>query len=82
MGIIWTIIVGFFVGLLARFIKPGDDSAGFIITTLIGIAGSLVATYAGQFLGLYTVGEPAGFIGSVLGAIVLLYVWAAVKKKR
>lgn len=81
MGIIWTIIIGFIVGLIARAIKPGDDSAGFIVTTVIGVLGSLVATYVGQALNLYHVGEAAGFIASVLGAIVLLFVWGFIKKK-
>ncbi|MDA7417048.1 GlsB/YeaQ/YmgE family stress response membrane protein [Xenophilus arseniciresistens] len=81
MGIIWTILIGFIVGLVARAIKPGDDSAGFIVTTIIGVLGSLAATYVGQALNLYTVGEPAGFIASVLGAIVLLILWGLIKKK-
>lgn len=57
MSIVWTILIGFVAGLIARALKPGDDSAGFIVTTLIGIAGSLVATYVGQFLGWYTAGQ-------------------------
>jgi uncharacterized membrane protein YeaQ/YmgE (transglycosylase-associated protein family) len=81
MSIIWTILIGFVAGLVARAIKPGDDSAGFIVTTLIGIAGSLVATYAGQAMGWYTAGQGAGFIASVVGAIVLLYIYALVRRK-
>lgn len=81
MSIIWTILIGFVVGLIARAIKPGNDSAGFIVTTLIGIAGSFGATYLGQAMGWYTVGEAAGFIVSVLGAIVLLVIWGLVKRK-
>ena len=72
MGIIWTILIGFVVGLLARILMPGRDPAGFFITAAIGIGGSLLATYGGQALGLYAAGEPAGFIGSVVGAIILL----------
>ena len=72
MGIIWTILIGFLVGLLARMLMPGRDPAGFFITAAIGIGGSLLATYGGQALGLYAAGEPAGFIGSVVGAIILL----------
>ncbi len=72
MGIISTIFIGFLVGLVARFFKPGDDRMGFIVTTLVGIAGAFVGSYLGQALGIYQVGEPAGFIGAVLGAIVVL----------
>jgi len=64
MSIVWTILIGFVAGLVARAIKPGDDSAGFIVTTLIGIAGSLIATYVGQAMGWYTAGQGAGFIAS------------------
>jgi uncharacterized membrane protein YeaQ/YmgE (transglycosylase-associated protein family) len=81
MSIIWTILIGFVAGLVARAIKPGDDSAGFIVTTLIGIAGSLIATYAGHAMGWYTAGQGAGFIASVVGAIVLLFVFSLVKRK-
>ena len=82
MGIIWTILIGFIVGLLARFLKPGRDPAGFFVTAIIGIAGSLLATFGGQALGLYRAGEPAGFIGSVVGAIVVLAIWGAVTRNR
>ena len=81
MSIVWTILIGFVAGLVARAIKPGDDSAGFIVTTLIGIAGSLIATYLGQAMGWYTAGQGAGFIASVVGAIVLLLIWGLVKGK-
>ncbi|WP_368666700.1 GlsB/YeaQ/YmgE family stress response membrane protein [Zoogloea sp. 1C4] len=69
-----TIIIGLLVGLVARFIKPGDDNMGWIKTILFGIGGSLAATYGGQALGLYQAGQGAGFIGSVVGAVVLLIV--------
>ncbi len=82
MGIVWTILIGFVAGLVARALKPGDDSAGFIVTTLIGIGGALAATYLGQAMGLYTAGQPAGFIASVLGAIVLLFIYGLIKKKK
>lgn len=72
MAIISTIVIGFLVGLVARFIKPGNDGMGFIITTLVGIAGAFVGSYLGQAMGIYHVGEPAGFIGAVLGAILVL----------
>lgn len=82
MSIVWTILIGFVAGLVARAIKPGNDSMGFIFTAVIGIAGSLIATYLGQFLRLYRVGETSGFIASVIGAIVLLVIWGMVSKKR
>ncbi len=81
MSIVWTILIGFVAGLVARAIKPGDDSAGFIVTTLIGIAGSLIATYAGQAMGWYSAGQGAGFIASVVGAIVLLFVYGMIKRR-
>ena len=80
MGIIWTIVIGFVVGLLAKFLMPGRDPGGFIVTILLGIAGSLLATYGGQALGLYTAGEPAGFIGSLVGAIILLLIYRLVRR--
>ena len=80
MTIIWIILVGFIVGLLAKMLTPGRDPSGFIITAAIGIAGSLLATYGGQALGLYRVGEPAGFIGSVIGAIILLAIYHLVRR--
>ncbi len=72
MQIIITILIGFLVGLVARWIGPGGHIQGFWITVLIGVVGSVIATYGGQALGLYRAGRPAGFIGSVVGAIVLL----------
>lgn len=80
MSIVWTILIGFIAGLLARALKPGDNSAGFIVTTLLGIAGSLIATYAGQAMGWYTAGQGAGFIASVVGAVVLLFIYGLIKK--
>lgn len=82
MSIIWTILIGFIAGLLARAIKPGKDAMGWIMTTLLGIGGSLLATYGGQALGLYQPGEVAGFIGAVIGAIILLVIWGFLSKKR
>lgn len=69
---IGTIVIGFFVGLVARFVKPGDDKMGFIFTTLLGIAGAFVGTYLGHIFGIYQAGEPAGFIGAVIGAVIVL----------
>ncbi|MCE5361701.1 GlsB/YeaQ/YmgE family stress response membrane protein [Pseudomonas sp. GLN_6] len=80
MSIIGIIFIGLIVGLIARFIKPGNDSMGWIMTILLGIGGSIAATYGGQALGIYKVGESAGFIGAVIGAVVLLVIYGAVKK--
>lgn len=82
MGIIGTIVVGFLVGLVARFFKPGDDKMGFIVTTLVGIAGAFVGTYIGEAMGIYKVGEPAGFIGAVFGAILVLIVLRLITGRR
>ena len=79
MSIIGTIVVGFIVGLIARALKPGDDRMGLIMTTLLGIAGAFIARYAGQAMGLYTADQPAGWIASVLGAIVLLVIYGLVR---
>ncbi|WP_150304478.1 GlsB/YeaQ/YmgE family stress response membrane protein [Pseudomonas saliphila] len=82
MGIIGTIIIGLIVGLIARFLKPGNDSMGWIMTILLGIGGSLLATYGGQALGFYEAGEGAGFIGAVIGAIVLLVIYGMVTRDK
>ena len=81
MDIIWIILIGFVVGLLAKMLTPGRDPSGFFITAVIGIAGSLLATYGGQALGLYRAGEPAGFFGSLVGAIILLVIYHVVRPK-
>jgi uncharacterized membrane protein YeaQ/YmgE (transglycosylase-associated protein family) len=81
MGIIVTIIVGLIVGAIARFLMPGEQKMGWIMTCVLGIAGSLVAGYAGQALGWYAPGQPAGWIASVIGAIVLLVIVGLVRKK-
>jgi len=83
MGIIWTIIIGFIAGVIAKFIMPGDNEpSGFILTTILGIVGAFVASYLGQALGWYQPGEGAGFIGAVVGAIVVLLIWGAVTRRR
>ena len=82
MGIIVTIVVGFIVGLLARAIMPGDQKMGLIMTTLLGIAGSVVASYGGVALGMYPEGSTAGWIASIVGAIVLLFIYQLVMKKK
>lgn len=74
MSIIGTIIIGLIVGLIARLLHPGKDGLGIILTALLGIAGSLLATYGGQAVGFYHAGETAGFIGAVLGAIAILFI--------
>ncbi|MFY9756801.1 MAG: GlsB/YeaQ/YmgE family stress response membrane protein [Pseudolabrys sp.] len=83
MSIIWTIIIGFIAGIVAKFLHPGssNEPSGFILTVALGIAGSLVATYLGQALGWYRAGEGAGFIGAVVGAIILLVVWGFLAPK-
>ena len=82
MSIIGTILVGFIVGLIARAVKPGDDRMGIIMTTLLGIAGSLVARYAGLAMGLYREGDAAGWIASVIGAVVLLFLYGMLRGRR
>jgi uncharacterized membrane protein YeaQ/YmgE (transglycosylase-associated protein family) len=79
MSIIGTIVVGFIVGLLARAIKPGNDRMGIIMTTLLGIAGAFIARYAGMAMGWYSEGEPAGWIASIVGAIILLAIFGMVR---
>lgn len=75
-----TVFIGFFAGLIARALYPGSDKAGFIITTLLGVLGSLVATYGGRALGFYNEGSSAGFIASIIGAIVILAVYNFIRK--
>ncbi len=79
MSFLWTALVGFVVGLIARAVLPGTQALGIIMTTLLGIAGSFAAGFIGQSLGLYQMGQGAGFIGSVVGAIVLLFVVGKLK---
>ena len=81
MAYVWMAVIGFVVGLLARAILPGTQSLGIILTTLLGIAGSFVAGFIGQALGWYQAGAPVGFIASVVGAIVLLFVVGLIKGK-
>ncbi|MCJ8146891.1 MULTISPECIES: GlsB/YeaQ/YmgE family stress response membrane protein [Acinetobacter] len=81
LSLIWAIIVGFIAGLIARALHPGDDKAGFIVTTLLGIGGSLLATYGGRMLGWYSANEAAGFIVSVIGAVIVLAIYNLVRKK-
>ena len=82
MSILYTIFIGLIVGLVARLLKPGKDAMGWILTIVLGVGGSLLATYAGQALGWYDPGETAGFIGAVVGAIILLILWGLFTKKK
>lgn len=80
MSILWIVIVGFIVGVIAKFIMPGDKSEpkGFILTVILGIVGAFVATYLGQSVGWYRPGESAGFFGGVVGAIILLFLYGLI----
>ena len=83
MSILWTIIIGFVAGVIAKFIMPGDNEpAGFILTAILGIVGAFVATFLGQALGWYRPGEGAGLIGAVVGAIIVLLVYGMVAGRR
>jgi uncharacterized membrane protein YeaQ/YmgE (transglycosylase-associated protein family) len=83
MGIIWTIIIGFLAGVIAKFLMPGDNEpSGFILTTVLGIVGAFVATFLGQALGWYGPGEGAGFIGAIVGAIIVLFIYGWFAKRR
>ena len=81
MAILGTLFIGLIVGFIARAVKPGDDKLGWIMTAILGVAGSFLAGYAGKALGFYQSGQVAGFIASIVGAIVLLFVYALVKSK-
>jgi uncharacterized membrane protein YeaQ/YmgE (transglycosylase-associated protein family) len=81
MSILGTIFVGLVVGLIARAVKPGDDKLGWIMTAILGVGGSFLASYAGAALGLYRQGDAAGFIASVIGSVVLLFVYGLIKGK-
>ena len=79
MSIIWTIVIGFVVGLIAKFLMPGkNEPQGFILTAVLGVVGAFVATYLGQAVGWYRSGESAGFFGAIVGAIILLFVYGLV----
>lgn len=83
MSLIWTIIIGFIAGVIAKFIMPGENEpSGFILTTILGIVGAFVATYLGQSLGWYQPGEGAGLVGAVFGAIIVLLIYGFVAGRR
>ncbi len=76
MDILWTILIGFLAGLIAKIVTPGkNEPQGFVLTVVLGIVGAFVASFLGQALGFYAPGEQAGFIGSIIGAVVILFVW-------
>ena len=80
MGIIWTILIGFVAGVVAKFLHPGKEDLGLIMTALLGIAGSMIATFGGQALGIYRAGQGAGFLGAVVGAVVILFIYMRMKR--
>jgi uncharacterized membrane protein YeaQ/YmgE (transglycosylase-associated protein family) len=83
LSILWTIIIGFIAGVIAKFVTLGEkEPQGFILTTVLGIVGAIVATYLGQALGWYHAGEKAGFIGAILGAVLILLVWGFIERRR
>ena len=83
MGFLWTIIIGFVAGVIAKFLMPGrNEPSGFILTTILGIVGAFLATFLGQAVGWYRAGEGAGLIGAVVGAIIVLAIWGAVSGRR
>jgi len=82
MSLLWTLLIGFVIGLVARMLKPGRDAKGFVLTTVLGIAGAFVGSFIGQTMGFYAPGQAAGFIMSVIGAIILLVIWGLVTGKR
>lgn len=82
MGLLWTLLIGLVVGAVAKFLMPGKDPGGFIITMVLGIAGAFVGSWLGQAIGWYTAGAQAGFIASVIGAMILLFIYRLVTGKR
>lgn len=81
MSIISTILIGLVVGLIARAVKPGDDKLGWIMTIILGIAGAFLASFVGSSMGWYAQGEPAGWIASIIGAVVLLVIYSMIRRK-
>ncbi|MCX8160927.1 MAG: GlsB/YeaQ/YmgE family stress response membrane protein [Candidatus Saccharicenans sp.] len=81
MHIIWTILLGLVAGIIAKFIFPGKENMGWIMTTLLGIAGSFVATYLGKAVGIYQPGQTAGFIGAIVGALIILFIISLFRRK-
>jgi uncharacterized membrane protein YeaQ/YmgE (transglycosylase-associated protein family) len=83
MGILWAIIIGFVAGIIAKFLYPGsNEPSGFLLTTVLGIVGAVLATYLGQAIGWYRAGEGAGLIGAVVGAILVLFIYGLIAQRR
>ena len=83
MGIIWTIVIGFVAGIIAKFVTPGsNEPSGFILTTILGIIGALIATFLGQAMGWYREGEGEGLVGAVVGAVIILLIWGMIAGRR
>jgi uncharacterized membrane protein YeaQ/YmgE (transglycosylase-associated protein family) len=83
MSIVWAVIIGFIAGIIAKLVTPGDPKPrGFILTTVLGIVGAVLATVLGQAIGLYEPGQTAGFIGAIVGAIILLLIWRQLARPR
>jgi uncharacterized membrane protein YeaQ/YmgE (transglycosylase-associated protein family) len=83
LSILWTIIIGFIAGVIAKFVTPGEkEPQGFILTTVLGIIGAFVATYLGQALGWYQAGQKAGFLGAIVGAVIILLIWGFIERQR
>jgi uncharacterized membrane protein YeaQ/YmgE (transglycosylase-associated protein family) len=83
MSILWTIVIGFVAGVIAKFVMPGDNEpSGFILTTILGIVGAFVATWLGQALGWYSADQGAGLIGAVVGAVIVLFIYGMIAKRR
>jgi len=82
MSLIWTIVIGFIVGVLAKFVTHGPGPSGFFMTAALGIAGSILATFGGRALGWYAAGQSAGFIGAFVGALIVLFIYHIIIKNR
>ena len=82
MSVIVALLIGLVVGIVAKFLMPGRDGGGIIVTALLGVVGSMAATYLGQAMGIYRAGEPAGFIGAVIGAILVLAIYRMIARRR
>ena len=83
MGLIWTVIIGFVAGVIAKFIMPGrNEPTGFVLTAILGIIGAFVATFLGQAIGWYRAGEGAGLIGAIVGAVIVLAIWGMISGRR
>ncbi len=80
MGILWAILIGLIVGVVAKFLHPGKENLGLVMTALLGIAGSMVASFGGQVLGFYRAGQGAGFFGALIGAVLILFVYTRIKR--